>query len=223
MMLFLKRAAYLFVLLSHCALLKAQVINGNGDFQMWFSSSVNTQLNKKLRGFLDGEVRFGNNGSELYLWYIQTRFHYTVRDWLELSPGYRQQFNFIVADRIWRPVFVPLFDILFYFKIKKWSFINRNRFQYNFNVVQNSFWVYRNRLRVDSPYTLGKMRFRPIFADEIFISEIDGFFENRLAIAGRFNIGRRNITKPAYVFRLRKFAGEWRIAHIASVRADFNF
>lgn len=202
---------------------EAQTINGNGDFQIWLSSSVNTALNRKLRAFLDGEVRFGNNGSELYLWYLQTRFHYTVRDWLELSPGYRQQFNLILPDRVWRPVFVTLFDVLFYFDIGKWTFINRNRFQYNFHVVQNNVWIYRNRLRVDAPFTFGKMKFRPLAADEIFIQEGIGFFENRLTVGGRFNIGKRNITKPAFCFRLRKFGDEWRKAYIFSTRADFNY
>lgn len=214
---------FFFFLLFPSLFLQGQTINGNGDFQIWLSSSANTLLNKKLRAFLDGEVRFGNNGSELYVGYVQTRFHYTVRDWLELSPGYRQQFNLILPDRVWRPIFVTLFDVLNYFDIHKWSFIVRNRFQYNFNALPHSVWIYRFRIRVDAPYTFGKMKCRPIAADEIFVQEGIGFFENRLVAGVRFNIGKRNITKPAFVFRLRRFGDEWRTAYIFSTRADFNF
>jgi len=205
-------------------LLGTEGVNKQNDFQIWVINSINSELNKDLNMNFEFEFRFGNDASELYFTYIQPRFTYPINNWLALTPGYRQLFFLEPPEyEKWRTAFIPLIDLFINFDVYGWSILDRNRFQYNFNTIGVNFWLYRNRIRLVSPYKIGKINFNPIIAGEIFFAERVGLFESRASVGGMFPIGVITTAKTLYMLRYRKFITGWRFSHIFHLRIDYNF
>lgn len=174
-------------------------INRNDDFQLWLSQSNHIQFTDKLKWYLDGELRYGDSASRLYLFYLQTGFFYSFNKCFEIAPGYRHQYQLEPLERTWHLVYQPLLDLLCKFECKKWQFINRHRFSYLVRELVPNRFQYRNRLWVTSPWKIGIFNF--IAFDEVFFREAVGFFENRFAVGGMAQLKKKNTMTIYYMLR----------------------
>ena len=170
------------------------VVNQNNDFQVWILESVNTKLCDKLKLHLDGELRYGDDGSTLYLWYLQTRLDYSACTWLDITPGYRHLY-------VLRPS-----------KLGRWQVADRNRTQYLLFESGPTLWQYRNRILAISPWKLGGLN--PQISDEVFFRENVGFAENRFSVGGTFQTTKKTSCTLLYTLRHQKRSDMWKRHHV---------
>ncbi len=196
----------------------AGVVNQNNDFQVWLLESVDTKLCDKLKLYLDGELRYGDNGSILYLWYIQTRLDYSPCNWLDFTPGYRQLYVLRPSDRQWLLIYDPLLDITLKGKWGRWQFADRNRTQYLLFESGPTLWQYRNRILAISPWKVGGLN--PQISNEFFFRENVGYAENRFSIGGTFQTTKSSKVSLNYTLRDQKRADIWKRHHV--IWAIFN-
>jgi hypothetical protein len=200
----------------------AAEISRNGDFQFWLYDAFTKDIGKKSKIYLETEGRWGDDASTLYLFYLQTRVMYAVCKWLDVAPGYRQQWNLDLATRKWFRLYDPLVDVIVKKKIGKWEISDRHRTQYFILESLPNFWQYRNRFMVISPWKIGKMKLNPLVFDEIFIREQSGFSENRFAIGGSMPLAKKAKTTLFYMLRHQEFL-EWRRHHICWLQFECQF
>lgn len=197
-------------------------IEEDGDFQLWLFNSVHKKLSEKQSLYLEGELRYGNNASTLYLFYLQARLLYTINERLKFYPGYRQLYFLSVSDRRWEAQYEPFLDIIAIRSIKNWEITDRNRFSYLFFEERENRWQYRNRLMIKTPWKIGKMQFNPLVFDEVFFREKEDFRENRFGLGGEIPFFKNRITL-LYVIRSRKFQESWRRSNILWLQLNSSF
>ncbi|MFZ0565049.1 MAG: DUF2490 domain-containing protein [Chlamydiales bacterium] len=196
----------------------------NNDFELWLQEGVQKEINEKWSCRLNSEFRFARGASFLYLTYAEFLFVYQPSDWLELVGGYRQLGVFSPLTKKLEPVENPLIDLIFYFSSKEWKWSNRNRVQYIIpsGVVKN-FWVYRNRLRLTSPWKLTQIKLIPFVDDEVFFRERVGFSENRFAIGGTVQPPDSYHVRTFYMLRHIKLLDRWTHQNILGLYFSFSF
>lgn len=146
------------------------------DFQLWLFGSANTRINEKTTLFLEGEVRFEDNATSLYLYYLQGRLAFALHPWLTVAPGYRQAAVRPLIDRRWIPVYDPLVDLFVHKTLFQWAWIYRWRTQYLIPQPGRAHFQWRNGLQVHIPL-MGSLKL--ILQEEAFIRQREGFSENR--------------------------------------------
>ncbi|NGX53343.1 MAG: hypothetical protein K1000chlam4_00052 [Chlamydiae bacterium] len=188
------------------------VVNQNNDFQVWILESVNTPLSDKFKLHLDGELRYGDDGSTLYLWYIQTRLDYSACNWLDITPGYRHLYVLRPSDRKWLLIYDPLLDITLKSKLGRWQIADRNRTQYLLFDSGPTLWQYRNRILAISPWKLGGLN--PQISNEFFFRENVGYAENRFSVGGTFQTTKKTSCTLLYTLRHQKRSDMWKRHHV---------
>jgi len=171
----MKKTLVLLILASNCF---SSVLK-RGDFQLWNAMHTTFQLKDHLGLKLEGEVRTGNDVSEVFFVYGQASIEYKPVKWFLLGGGYRHQWIFL--DSKWFNVYSPLLDVKGIWIIDHFGITNRNRVQYLIIENDKHRWLYRNRLRFS--YQIDSWKMRPFIDDEVFFLQGGGFVQNR-ATAG---------------------------------------
>ncbi len=147
--------------------------------ELWLALNQRAPLGIDLRA----ELRYREDGSEIYFAYVQGLVHFPVNSWLEVAPGYRQGWRIIEGE--WRNIYVPIAEATASWDRRVVRVEDRNRMQFVAISDLQSRWVYRNRLRISLPWAWLHIGFTPYVYDEFFLVEGVGLAENRLA-AGIF-------------------------------------
>lgn len=199
--------------------------NRDNDFQVWIYDGVHTKLSKRTSLYLESELRYGDNASLLYFYYLQTRFFFSPCKWLDIAPGYRQIFSLrSPEDHTWRPIYNPLTDVIFKKEFRKWEFSDRSRFQYLIFEDEKNAWLYRNRLQIRAPWKIGRIGIHPQISNELFFRERRGFAQNRFAVGGIFPLAKKIEGSLQYMLRsLKDIEGNWRNHHICWIYFDIEY
>lgn len=200
-------------------------IDENKDFQIWIFESTSKKLSSKTSFVFEAEIRYGDAASQPYYYYFQPRVLFTLRDRLEISPGYRHGRSLRLSDREWRNTYSPQLDINLKGKLGEWTLLDRNRIVYNVHDDKRpNILEYRNRFSLVSPWVLGKMRFNPWISDEIFFRDREGFSQNRFIVGGSFPLHSRIKGNPCYIMRHRKRLDEvWTRQNVLALYMFFSF
>ncbi|NGX45757.1 MAG: hypothetical protein K940chlam2_00937 [Chlamydiae bacterium] len=195
-------------------------LNQDNDFQIWALSDVRKRINSCLEFEFQSEYRFGNNASELFLYYFQSQIIYSPTDWLKIAPGYRQQETKPLSDRGWFTSYDPLMAVSFSFCLGKTEVIDRSLIQYFINEDLPNFWFFRHsdtfRFR-----PIGS--FHPILSEEFFFTDRGDFVQNRMEFGGYLPVRGAGELVAVYLLRHQKFKGEWRAAHALRIKLFLAF
>jgi len=154
-------------ILFFCLLTSSQCfgeLNQDNDFQFWMMARVRKPISQCLDFEFLSEYRFGNNASELFLYYFQAQMVFSPKEWLEIAPGYRQQETSLLGE--WFSSYNPLLDVSFLFSLGKTRVVDRSRFQYFINEGLPNLWVYRHR---DDFFFRPVGRIQPYLYEELFL------------------------------------------------------
>jgi hypothetical protein len=184
-------------------------LNQNNDFQLWVMADVRKSISPCLEFEFQSEYRFGNDASELFLYYFQAQMVYSPKEWLAIAPGYRQQETKLLGE--WFSSYAPLADVSFTFCLGKTKVVDRSRFQYFINEGRSDVWVYRHR---DAFFFRPVGEIHPYLFEEIFFAEARGFVQNRLEVGAYVPLRGKGRLFGGYLLRHQKFESEWRAAHI---------
>ncbi|MCC5832434.1 MAG: DUF2490 domain-containing protein [Chlamydiales bacterium] len=213
------KATFILLLFSSCLL--ASSFNKENDLQLWAMQRFNLDLPSKSTFYYQTEFRWGDDISVLYLSYFQFGFLFELSKFLEIGPSYRQ-LSSLRRDHTRRVIHEPLFEITLKSKLREWRGENRVWILYRIPESDENEWIFRNRLRIFSPWKLGKLKFNPFIADEVFFGERRGFFENRLTLGGRFTLAKPIQSDLFYMLRHIQFPN-WLPTHVVGTYLYFRF
>ncbi len=200
-----------FTLLLLPCLLCSQV-DKNGDFQIWSWNFAAKQFSPEWTLLTLWEFRLGNDASKFYRTSLSVEPIYTPVEWIGLAPGYRQAWlRDPVNSNHWKTEYTPFGDVFFFLFPGKWQLVDRNRVEYRIRKSDPIHWVYRNRLRVITPWSFTSHQINPFFENEIFIRQRRGLNEDRLTCGFLSNIYENLSGELSYMARFRKQhpSGTW--------------
>lgn len=187
----------------------AKEINGQNDTQLWIFDYVQKKISERVVIAIENEQRWGGDISTLYFSYVQSRIFFTVTDWLQVVPGFRERRSLRTREDKWISAHEPLLDIFLSTSICEWQIRDRQRAQYIIEEDRPNLWQYRHLVTLISPWKWGKMRLNPFIADEVFFRETLGFFENRFQLGARIPLGDYDFFTFYYMRRLIKNSEQW--------------
>ncbi len=199
-------------------------VNQNGDFQIWASESNRIPFTSvsDLKGV--AEFRFGDDASSLFFKYYQLQLIYKRIVWMHIAPGYRQVFTRMTKKSSkWESMYVPLVDLSLHGCLGGWKISNRTRLLYSIGDTVPDFLVYRNRLRLVTPWRLTRFCFTPYIDDEVFFIEDKSFNQNRFTMGFILPLGGNLSGKLFYRLRHLKLGSDWSHQNILGIGLDFTF
>lgn len=216
----MKRAIFSTLLLLSCPLLGG--LNEQNDFQTWTEYSLKMTMGKSALYF-ETEQRFGDNSSELFLYYFQGQYIYSPTPCIDIAPGYRHLYVRFFKGEPWSTIYNPLLDVSFKTCMGNLQIINRNRFQYFILEHIPNTWRYRNRTTFILSRRWGKTRYHPLFSQEFFFQKREGYVENRMEIGGISFWGKGSNYQVLYLFEMFKNEGHWTQIHALRLKLNFVF
>lgn len=199
------------------------IADTDSDFQLWSYNSVAKKLGKKSTLAVDGEVRFGDNASKAFLWYLQARLRRDLTPNLAIEPAYRHLYFFRPAVNDWQALYEPFVDIHLKTEWKGWTITSRNRPSYLIFDHLPNLWQFRTRLLARAPWKWGAIGVSPVIFDEVFFRERSGFEQNRFALGGSWPFGDGNQSMLVFMLRHRKLLDEWRYQRVIWLLLNFVF
>ncbi len=153
----------------------------NGDFQYAHRNAVALRLTKDIEFSAFNELGFDNNAGNLYAIVSDLGIHYYgFADWLDV--GVHHRIIPFESESDWDLENRTYLDFIFKFPLWGLELSDKNRFE--FRAIENRKFKtrYRNKLKIELPFEIGKRKIRPYIADEVFLNVIggDGLDRNRV-------------------------------------------
>jgi long-subunit fatty acid transport protein len=165
------------------------------DFQTWNSAGVGKSLDKKLKVFLQEEVRLKNNSSQLRTSFTNIGVKWEALKNFNISIVYRL---IIKPTKISHRIYT---DLSYEWKNKRWSLEPRIRLQHEF--IPNDINENYVRPELTLEHKINK-HWRPFVSAEffyhIFYYKEDKFDEYRLSAGVDYNFDKKNSLKLFYLF-----------------------
>lgn len=189
------------------------------DFEIWLYSSYETPLRPSLRFSLFGEGRWRKNASRIYDKILEGEFIYKFNKYLEIAPGYRNNWHTPRTNpHTFLQSHIPFVDLFLTFAGKRDTIKYRLRTQYAVRQRRRNDWAIRNRLAWFFP---ALKRVTPYLMDEIFWRDLDGFFENRLYFGTTFPIKGNFQGETFFMKRDLRFALGWEHDRVLGFRLKY--
>lgn len=199
-------------------------INGPADYQIWQRTILTAKMAHQWDFLLTEETRFGDNITKFYYTYLQANFSYIANQWVTLSPGYRQVYKRSpLSSTQWRPEYSPMIDIYFNWKKNNWKFSDRSRIQYLIFESNPDHWVYRNQLRITTPWKVTSFEANPYIEEEVFFRQNQGFVENRVTFGFSEQMTKHVVMDFFYIARYLKNSPSWVYNNIFGFNLKLNY
>ena len=199
--------------------------DGPHDFQLWLHDSVVAPFTDRWNARAEVEFRFGDDASKLYYQHNQISLLYVPTPHFALEPTYRQTFERSSrAPTIWIAEYIPQLDMTFKGEVSGWKLSDRSRVQYvMLSDHSPTFWIYRNRIDIVSPYSWYYGHIVPAAFEEVFWIESRGIAQNRLGAGVQIHLLGKAVGHLYYILRNRKDATGWIEQNIAFLALKFHF
>jgi hypothetical protein len=197
------------------------------DFQFWNETQLIKKLTSKHDLVIIGVLRVGRDVSRPVDERIGAGLAFKINPYLTITPTYLHveqqpsQGVSISEDRL-------VMNITGKVTVKKFTFTDRNLIERRVRYSSRDFTVYRNRLQIDYPLTVGEFSFKPFVANEAWYStqtqaatgENFGWFRNRIS-AGIIKQFKKNFTGE--FFYLYQHDGIARPGNVGVIGTLFRF
>jgi len=182
----------------------------DGDVQFWQTVVAGYAINEDWEVAVREHLKLGHSAGHLYLHNTDLGFVYHgIADWIDLGLNYKV--NFCKVNGHWTQENRPHVNITFNGKLGAYEFSDRSRFEFRDKEDQEDLWRYVHRLKVDLPWEFTKFKFRPYFADQLFLNfEGHAFEKNRIYSGVTFELTENMESELYYVWESRKFDDEWK-------------
>ncbi len=159
-------------------------VNQKHDKQIWASTGVAGNFTEKLSMNFTEELRWGNDCGKLYFQLTQLTFAYDLTHYLELSGGFRNVSRLRNSrSGTWFHAYSALARATFFFQRNGWTLSSRNWIQKEWvpSSFISDFWLYRNKIVLQTPVHLITKKMPFYIYDEVFFVQGRGFSQNRFA------------------------------------------
>jgi hypothetical protein len=181
----LKRRLTTLLFCSFLLVIPVQGRTRRGDFQIWNYYCMRQECLEKLDSSVEIEFRLRDEARHVYYYYVQGFLHWKPKEWLEVSPSYRQEWSRL-GDRChpFITLGVPTLDLTLRVEKKGWTVRDRNRFEYIIPYARHlpRRSLYRNRIQLEYPLSICNEYFTPFVSEEIFLRNFRKLVENRVRV-----------------------------------------
>jgi len=192
------------------------------DWQFWPRVSFEGALADRWKLYLDEEFRIGNNMADLYFHRSDFGIAYEVTDWFILSLNYWHDYN--MKNSQWSQEKRPHINLTFKWKLGKFKFQDRNRFENRFQPGKDSFWRFRNRLTLTPSLRFTKYNIQPYLADEVFFdfkeNEVN---RNRIYVGFIIKLLKNLSFDGYYLLESNKQLEEWSVYNVIGAMFKVSF
>lgn len=170
------------------------------DTQSWNDIQLTIPMTKKADFVLQGTIRVGDNITSPVDERLGVGFSYKLAPWLTLgqalfvrdarAPNARREHEtrLTLGASLQKP-------------IGKFTLSDRNGFERRWRDPQVNSWRYRNRVRLEHPFTIEKKKFTWFVSDEVFYDwSLSDWVRNRAAI-GAYHAFNKHFTLELYYMR----------------------
>ena len=170
------------------------------DTQNWNDIQLTIPLNKKVDFLVQGTLRMGDNLTTAVDERWGAGFNYKVNQYLTLGASFLNREARPPNGRRERETRGTL-AVTLQNTFGKFMVSDRNWFERRWREPQVDAWRYRNRVRLEHPFKLGKTKFNWFISDEIFYDwSVNDWVRNRAAI-GASHAFNKHFTGELYYLR----------------------
>ena len=182
----------------------------DGDVQFWHTSCADFDINNDWTVTVQEHLKLGHDAGHLYLHNTDLGFVYKgLTDWIDLGLNYKLSFR-KDDDGHWSRENRPHLNITLNGQLGAFGFSDRSRFEFRDRENREDLWRYVHRLKVTLPCEFTKFKFRPYFADQVYLNlEGQTFEKNRIYSGVTFELTKNLETEFYYVWQSRKLEGQW--------------
>jgi hypothetical protein len=182
----------------------------DADFQFWSTTAASFKVDKNWKATVEEHLKFGNDAGHFYLHHTDLGFVYGgLADWVDLGFNFKELFK-EEDDGHWTRENRPHLNVTLKGRLGELDWTDGSRFEYRDREDQEDIWRYVNRLKVKLPYEFTKFKFRPYFADFVFIN-LDGqtFDKNRVYSGVSFELLKDVESELCCFWQSGKLDGRW--------------
>lgn len=170
------------------------------DTQSWNDFQLTIPMTKKVDFLVQGTLRMGDNLTEPVDGRWGAGFNYKVNPYLTLNQSFFNREAKAPNGRREREVRLT-FGATLQKPIGKFTLSDRNAFERRWRAPQVDAWRYRNRVRLERPFTIDKKKFTWFVSEEVFYDwSLDDWVRNRAAI-GAYHAFNKHVTLELYYMR----------------------
>jgi hypothetical protein len=170
------------------------------DTQIWTEVQLAITLNKKVDFVLGGTLRIGRNVTQPVDERISAGFAFKFGKYLTVSPYYLHR----DADPYdHRPETEERLTVATTVRVPlgKFTLSDRNQFERRFRHPQVNATRYRNRLQIDHPFNVGRLKLTLFGSEEVFYDwSVNAWVRNRVAV-GAGHTFNEHFTEDFYYLR----------------------
>lgn len=183
-----------------CAALASAQSVPEKDTQSWNDIQVTIPMGKKVDFVINGTIRLGDNLSAAVDERWGAGFNYKPNKYLTLSQSYFTRAARPPNGRRETETRLTLGATL-QNTFGKFTVSDRNGVERRWRSPQVDSWRYRNRLRVEHPFSINKTKFNWFISEEVFYDwSVDDWVRNRIA-AGANHAFNKHFTGELYYLR----------------------
>jgi hypothetical protein len=204
-----KNRVYLAAALS-AVLLISQSSLADADFQFWSTTSASVNVDKDWTITVEEHLKLGNDAGHLYLHHTDLGFVYSgLADWIDLGFNFKELFR-EESDGHWSQENRPHLNITLKGRLGELDWTDGSRFEYRDREDEEDIWRYVNRLKVRLPCEFTRFKFRPYFADYVFINFGGQTFDkNRIYSGVSFELLKDVESELCCFWQSGKSVGRW--------------
>lgn len=220
-----RTTAYLIVVLAFFAYHNRSCLAEiDGDFQFWSTAGVSFDVNKDWKVSIEEKLKFVHDAGHLRYHHTDLGFTYKgIADWIDLGFNFKQVFAELPDDD-WSRENRPHLNITFKGRWAELDFSNRSRFEYRDIEYGDDYWRYSNKLELNLPFELTRLKFHPYIADQVYINlNGQGFEKNRIYSGVSFELSEGIESELYYVYQWSKFLDQWLELSALGLQLKFRF
>ncbi len=204
---------FFYVLIAVCIVMMTTACFGFDDegFQYWSSAGTSFDIYKDWKVSLEEELRFGDDGGNLYYEHSDLGFMYGgLADWVDLGANFRLVYEKDSNDK-WRRENRPHLNITFKNQIFGLDVSDRSRFEYRDKENKDDVWRYRNKVTVKLPIEITALKLKPYFADEFFVTlNDDNVDKNRFYSGVSLKLTGKIKANVYYLWQSSRSGNKWK-------------
>lgn len=194
------------------------------DLQFWSTTVASFKVSEDWTAAVEEQLKFGNDAGHLYYEHTDLGFTYkSFADWIDLSFNFKQVY-LEQSDGHWSRENRPHFNITFKGRLGSLDFSDRSRFEYRDKDYGDDLWRYVNKLKVNLPYELTRLKLRPYVTDQVYINmDGSGFEKNRVYAGFNFKLSGDIESELYYMRQWSESLGHWDELNVLGLDLKFRF
>ncbi|MDP2940630.1 MAG: DUF2490 domain-containing protein [Candidatus Omnitrophota bacterium] len=195
----------------------------NHDFQVWNTDVEEFQLNKKLKGTLEEEFRWGDNASEFFYQHYDAGLSYTLNKYWHMGGGYRHVLE--LKKGSFKAENEPYLTATLFLGKNGFDFDSRSRLEYRHFAYQADAWRYRNKFTLKLPWKFTAIEIRPFLSDELLFGfgSANQLNQNRFYSGLSMGLAKHVKGEIYYLLVSTRDGGKWNDANVLGTKLKLSF